>query len=193
MFPDNLADEKFILKYSHGGRIVFPSGEIQFIILLMLAVVTGGCVSGPVVQYQEKFADSVPWAFSNQGINVTPITGSPYIYITYPPFDGGVESGNVSVTVLVENFTLATPGIGGKVQGEGHIIYYKDVIPPVSPGIPAFTGEGTFQVTNETQATWDGVQQNTHTFSVQLVNNDNTPLLPPVIDAVDVTVYNSLP
>jgi hypothetical protein len=68
-----------------------------------------------------------------------------------------------------------------------------DVIPPVSPGYTAITGVESSQVTNETQATWHGVQQNTHTFSVQLVNNDNTPLMPPVIDAVDVTVYNPLP
>jgi hypothetical protein len=39
-----------------------------------------------------------------------------------------------------------------------------------------------------TSYTWQGVRPGTHTFAVQLVNNDHTPLEPPVTDQVTVTV-----
>ena len=109
------------------------------------------------------------------------------VYITYPEFDGGVEAGNVTVTVQVRNFSLEN-GAGRPVTpGEGHMMYFKDVPPRTEPGLPAETRPGTFQVSYQTSCTWYNVTQGTHTFSVELVNNDNTPLVPAVIDAVDVT------
>ena len=165
--------------------------DVRILTLFTIVLVSAGCISGSDLPHQEKTTASILPVISNK--DITPVTGPPYVYITYPAFDGGVESGDVNMTVLVENFTISTPETRYNVPGEGHLIYYIDVIPPVSPGYPAVTGVETSQVTNETHAIWHGVQQNTHTFSVQLVNNDNTPLMPPVIDAVDVTVYNPLP
>jgi hypothetical protein len=109
------------------------------------------------------------------------------VYITYPDFDGGVNAGNVTVTVEVRNFSIVN-GVGRPVTlGEGHIICFKDVTPRTEPGIPAKTQPGTFQISYQTSCTWYNVTQDTHTFSVELVNNDDTPLVPAVIDAVDVT------
>jgi hypothetical protein len=137
--------------------------------------------------------DFITLGASHLDRNISLVSGSPSVFITAPPFDGGVGTGDVNVSVIVKNFTITKPENRANLPGEGHIIFYKDVIPPVSPGFPAVTGEGTYKVTNLTHMTWHWVSQNTHTFSVQLVNNDNTPLLPPIIDAVDVTAYSSLP
>jgi hypothetical protein len=109
------------------------------------------------------------------------------VYITYPDFDGGIGAGNVIVTVQVRNFSLVNGTRRPNARGEGHIICFKDVSPRTEPGIPAETGPGTFQTSYQSSCTWYSVSPGTHTFSVELVNNDNTPLTPPVIDAVDVT------
>jgi hypothetical protein len=99
----------------------------------------------------------------------------------------GIEAGNVTVTVQVRNFSLVN-GAGRPVTpAKGHIMYFKDVAPRTEPGLPAETPPGTFQISYQTSCTWYNVTQGTHTFSVELVNNDNTPLVPAVIDAVDVT------
>ncbi len=96
--------------------------------------------------------------------------------ILSPEFDGGVIAGNVTVTVGVEN---PPPG--------ARLIYYRDVVPPVARGIPAYTAPGTFASTTVDSYTWPGVPPGTHTFAVQMVKADDTPLEPPVLDAVDVT------
>jgi hypothetical protein len=116
-----------------------------------------------------------------------PASNPASVYITYPDFDGGVDAGNVTVTVEVRNFSLVNGIMRPVTTGEGHIICFKDVTPRTEPGLPAETRPGTFQISYQTSCTWYNVSSDTHTFSVELVNNDNTPLIPPVIDAVDVT------
>ena len=114
---------------------------------------------------------------------------APAVFITSPPFDGGVISGNVTIVVQVTHFSLATEG-SVNVPGTGHLVYYLDAAPPVARGQPAFTQPGTYAVSPSPLYTWTDVRPGTHTFAVQLVNPDNTPLNPPVIDAVDVTVVS---
>ncbi len=116
-----------------------------------------------------------------------PLSHPAYVYITYPDFDGGVDAGNITVTVLVRNFSVVNPTGRQNRQGEGHIVYFKDVVPPTKQGSPALPRPGTFQISAQTWCTWYNVSPDTHTFAVELVNNDNTPLVPPVIDAIDVT------
>lgn len=60
----------------------------------------------------------------------------------------------------------------------GHIIYYLDVTPPLKKGESALTAEGTYFITRETVHVWENLPAGAHTFAVQLVNNDNTPLEP---------------
>jgi hypothetical protein len=103
-----------------------------------------------------------------------------------PPFYGGIFAGNVTVTVSVGNITLVTPGPDNH-PGAGHLIYYRDVVPPVVTGIPAVSRPGTYAVSAKTSYVWEGISPGTHTFAAQLVNDDNTPLDPRVLDAVDVT------
>jgi hypothetical protein len=117
-------------------------------------------------------------------------TGTPAVLILDPPFDGGVASGTVTVAVQVTGFTLVPPGEPNR-PGAGHLVYYRDVTPGTQPGETALTAPGTYATSSETVYSWKGVAPGTHTFAVQLVNADDTPLDPPAIDAVDVTAVSS--
>jgi hypothetical protein len=167
------------------GGMLFIISSLIFVMLLGT-----GCVSTPSFS-----RTGLPLQTPTPGpISITPLQLTGYsasnpasVYITYPDFDGGVHAGNVTVTVEVRNFSLVN-GVGRPVMpGEGHIICFKDVTPRTEPGIPAKTQPGTFQISYLPSCTWYNVTEDTHTFSVELVNNDDTPLVPAVIDAVDVT------
>lgn len=157
---------------------------------LILIVLLGGCISA---SSDNRVGESLQGPTSDK-VSITPpqltgysISNPASVYITYPDFDGGVDAGNVTVTVQVWNFSLVN-GVGRPVTpGEGHIICFKDVTPRTELGLPAETRPGTFQISYQTSCTWYNVTPDTHTFAVELVNNDNTPLVPAVIDAVDVT------
>jgi hypothetical protein len=107
------------------------------------------------------------------------------------PVDGTtVATGSVQVSVEITNLTLVTPG-GANAPGQGHIHYYLDVDIPTTPGQPAVTAPGTYKAIAATSAIWDNVRPGIHTFGVQLVNNNHTPLSPPVIATATVTVSSS--
>jgi hypothetical protein len=95
----------------------------------------------------------------------------------------------VQVSSAVSNIRLSDDSIGkANVPGEGHIIYYLDVTPPTSPGEVATTSPGTFKATTDDFHTWPEVPAGDHTLWLQVVNNDNTPLDPPVIAEITITV-----
>ncbi len=105
------------------------------------------------------------------------------------PVDGAVlPEGEVQVAVDVENFDLVDRLGETNVTGEGHINYYMDVPIPIVQGRPAVSASGTYEATQNTTYAWKNVSAGTHNFSVQLVNNDNTPLDPPITDKVTITV-----
>ncbi len=54
------------------------------------------------------------------------------------------------------------------------------------------TAPGTYKASTETSVIWDNLASGTHTFGVQLVNNDHVPLEPPVTATVTVTVTPSV-
>jgi len=90
--------------------------------------------------------------------------------------------------VRVSNFNLVDKIGQANIPGEGHIIYYADVQPPTTPGQPALTAPGTYEVSANTSYLWTNLFTGVHTLGVQLVNNDNTPLSPPVIAQVTMNV-----
>ena len=98
------------------------------------------------------------------------------------------QTGNITVSVAVSNFRLTDKLGQPVVPGEGHIHYFLDVVPPVVPGQPATTAPGTFVPTVATSHTWNNITPGTHILSVELVNNDHTPLEPPVVASVSVNV-----
>jgi len=113
---------------------------------------------------------------------------APTISITSPTDGSTIPAGNVMVSVKVSNFNLVDKLGQANVSGEGHIHYFFDVDAPTTPGQPAVTAPGTYAATAATSYAWPNVTPGTHTFSVELNNNDHTPLVPPVVQKVTVTV-----
>ena len=114
-------------------------------------------------------------------------SSTPSVTFTSPMAGATPPAGSITVTVEVDNFTLMAPG-GAAVAGQGHLHFYLDVTIPTTPGAPAVTAAGTYKATGTPSVTWDNVAAGSHTFGVQLVNNDHTPLGPPVTATVMVTV-----
>ena len=114
----------------------------------------------------------------------------PALSIVTPENDSTIEAGDVDVEVDVDNFDVAKKLGEPAVQGEGHVHYYFDVDElPTTPGKPAVTADAkTYHAAATTSHTWKDVEAGEHTFGVQLVNNDHTPLEPPVTEEVTVTV-----
>jgi hypothetical protein len=107
-------------------------------------------------------------------------TNKPEIKISSP--QTGMTSGDVTISVTVANFELVKGVVAGHDFGKGHIIYYMDVPVPVYYEHSAASKAGTYAISNEAFHTWQGVTPGEHTFSVQLVKDDDTPLPVPVID-----------
>ncbi len=118
----------------------------------------------------------------------TPTATSPTVTITAPANGSTLSAGDILVTVQTVNFKLIDKLGQANVAGEGHIHYFLDVTAPTIPGQPAVTASGTYAATANTSYTWTAVSSGSHTFSVELVNNDHTPLVPPVVAKVTVTV-----
>lgn len=118
----------------------------------------------------------------------TPSPPGPAIKITAPADGSTVPAGNITVTVQVSNFNLVDKLGQANAPDQGHIHYFMDVDAPITPGKPAVTPAGTYAATAATSYAWPNVTPGTHTFSVELVNNDHTPLIPEVVDEVTITV-----
>ncbi len=123
-------------------------------------------------------------------VNLNPSEGAPQIKIKTPKDGDTVAPGAVTVSVDVSNFIVSGEGTGPiNNQGAGHIVYYIDTDPPTKQGEPAVTE--IYRSTAELSQRWKSVTEGNHTFSAQLVNNDDTPLDPPVTDTVKVNVSAS--
>ncbi|HWQ29182.1 MAG TPA: DUF4399 domain-containing protein [Dehalococcoidia bacterium] len=120
----------------------------------------------------------------------TPATGEqPSVTIVEPADGATVPAGDVTVTVEVSNFEVVDRLNAPAAPGEGHVHFYMDVADlPTTPGQPAVSAQGTYHASATTTYTWPDVPPGEHTFAVQLVNNDHTPLEPPVVAEVTVTV-----
>jgi len=119
---------------------------------------------------------------------VTVNAATPAVTIDIPANNSVIPVGSVSLAVQVSDFKLVDSTGQANAAGQGHIIYYIDVNAPTAAGQPATTAQGSYSSTSQTSYTWSNVAAGTHTFSVQLVNNDNTPLSPPVVANITVTV-----
>jgi hypothetical protein len=112
----------------------------------------------------------------------------------YPPDMPGMPQGasacaEINISTDIRNFKVFSDKIGqSAMPGEGHFIYYFNVSPPTTPGKPALTEEGTYAITADSIASWLSVLPGEYKVWVQLVNNDNTPLEPPVIAGGTITV-----
>ena len=91
-----------------------------------------------------------------------------------------IPAGDVTVNIVISNFNVVDKIGQPAVPGQGHILYYLDVTPPTTGGQPATPSAGLFADLAATSYTWHNVTPGMHSLSVQLVNNDDTPLSPPV-------------
>jgi plastocyanin len=110
----------------------------------------------------------------------TPTTTVPSLSIVEPSSGNKFSIGSVQISVQVSGFNLINKIGQANAAGEGHLIYYMDVVPPTMAGMTAVTDPGTYGAVADTTYTWDNVGGGSHTFAAQLVNNDNTPLNPAV-------------
>ncbi len=122
---------------------------------------------------------------------VEPLASEEPIVTLLSPTNGStLAGGDVQVRIYVQNFTMVEASGQSNKKGEGHAIYYLDATAPLSAGTPATTSPGSFFVSTDTSFTWKNVSAGERTFTVQLVNNDETPLLPPVTVRANVTLKN---
>ncbi len=120
---------------------------------------------------------------------VTYNIGSPAVKIVSPAMGATVSGSSVTVNLQVTDFVVVAKQGQPDLPGQGHIVYYMDVEPPIAAGQTALTGQGTFFSTTDTSHTWTNVPPGVHTFSAQLVTNIDTPLsLPPTLPAIDQVV-----
>ena len=110
------------------------------------------------------------------------------VLIIDPPAESETDSDAITVKTFVERFDLVDKIGQQNSPGEGHIVFYMDVTPPMDQGKNALSAEGSYAVSTDTFYTWSNVSPGTHVFWVQLVNNDNTPLEPQAAVRVYVTV-----
>jgi ABC-type Fe3+-hydroxamate transport system substrate-binding protein len=139
---------------------------------------------------QEPASEGSPSAAPTEAPETPADPGGPAISIVAPEDGATLEAGDVVVNVSIESFELVDKLGQDPVQGEGHVHYYFDVDEiPTTPGRPAVpTDPDAYYAVATTEYPWSSVDAGRHTFAVQLVNNDHTPLEPPVTDEVTVTV-----
>jgi hypothetical protein len=110
------------------------------------------------------------------------------VLIIDPAAESVTTANSITIKTFIERLNVVEKTGQQNKPGEGHIIYYMDVTPPMEQGKSALSDEGTYAISTETAHTWNNLKPGTHTFWVQLVNNDNTPLEPPAAVRVYVTV-----
>jgi plastocyanin len=119
------------------------------------------------------------------------VPAAPTVSITSPANGASLPAGNVTVTIQVQNFNVVDKQGQTSVPGEGHVHYYMDVSPipsdPAKPAIPS-DASAVWAHVAATSYTFTNVAPGTHTFSVQLANNDHTPVIPLATASVTVTV-----
>jgi hypothetical protein len=94
-------------------------------------------------------------------------------------YDAGKKE--MTITVDVHNFNVVNKSGQPNITGEGHIVYYFDEEAPVDSAKTALTLPGYSASSFNKSYTWKNVEPGLHSFSAQLVNNNDTPLNPPAV------------
>jgi hypothetical protein len=122
-----------------------------------------------------------------QKITVT-MDVTPRIKISTPTNGAIKKTGSITIEANVSNFNAVDKQGQTNVTGEGHLNFYMDIKPPTDPTKPAVPSSGMWAHVTGTSYTFDNVPVGTHTFYVQLVNNDHTPLSANISDSIQVYV-----
>ncbi len=150
--------------------------------------VTGGSHTVYAELVNNDHTPLIPPVVASQQFLVIPEIGPLQIVIATPRDGAMVGGGDVTITAQTSNFNLVDKLGQTDVQREGHIHYFIDADTPTTPGQPAVSAPGSYAATAATSYTWKNVTAGQHTFSVELVNNDHTPLTPPVVAKITLNV-----
>jgi hypothetical protein len=156
--------------------------------LVLLASCGGG--GGETVQPEATTSAPISSATGTASATaVAPGTG-PDAMITSPKHGATISGTSVKVKLDVDNFDVVDKVGDKRKDGEGHVHFYLDV-----PQIPTTQGEeaivegtGRYVAKSSTTHTWKDLTAGQHVLGAQLVNNDHTPLQPPVTAQITVTV-----
>ncbi|APV44425.1 hypothetical protein Dform_01090 [Dehalogenimonas formicexedens] len=100
----------------------------------------------------------------------------PQVLLLSPAYGSVLASGDITIKAYVESVDLVDKVGQENVPGEGHLIYYLDVMPPVVTSAAAIPGSGQYATSSQLSYIWLNVQPGEHILAVQVVNNDNTPM-----------------
>jgi hypothetical protein len=177
---------------------MIPTRYIALLVFLTLALVLpAGCAASPTLGSQTPTV-TTPAPASTTPASTTPgptapsspVTLVPTTLMIIEPVANSVQiNGDVTVVVQVTGFNLIDKTGQPNVPGNGHLIYYLDVNAPTTPGQAAFTAPGTYAVSSNTSFLWLDLIDGVYTISVELVNNDNTPLNPPAVAKATFSVF----
>ena len=118
-----------------------------------------------------------------------PTSKTPQITITQPQNGATISGTDLMVMIQVSNFNIVDKQGQPAVSGEGHVHYYLDYNAPTTQGQPAVPPTGViWQTIASSTYTFHNVTAGSHFVSVELVNNDHTPLNPAVTAKVGFTV-----
>lgn len=119
--------------------------------------------------------------------------GAPSVVITRPSDGSTVPPGDLQVQVNVVGTSLVDKTGSPPVPGEGHLLYYLGVdFVPTAPGRPAYTAPGTYAASSASAYTFPALSTGRYVVAVQVVNNDDTPLVPPVTARATVSVLGAV-
>ena len=113
------------------------------------------------------------------------IIAKPGLEISVPSNLETISTGNVTISVDVSHFKLVDKTGQDNIEGEGHILYFLDVEPPTLQEKTSYPPQDSIWASSmDTSYTFQSVLPGTHTAYAELVNNDDTPLNPPVVAKV---------
>jgi len=163
-------------------------------IILLAAVIAAALMARCTSNYgsQTVATTTVPTAMETAPVVAS--SGAPALTIISPQNGATVPAGNVIVTAQISNFNVVDKQSKTSVPGEGHLHFYMDVNPiPTDAGKPARPADknAAWAHVSGTTYTFMNGPAGMHAFSVELANNDHTPVQPPVVQSVMVTVADS--
>lgn len=124
-------------------------------------------------------------------VTTTPApSGGPSLTMVQPEMNSYVVgTDTIKVVVQVAGFELVDGSGRANAAGQGHINYFFNVKAPAAPGQPATTAPGTYASSTATTYSWPGLSDGVYTVAAELVNNDDTPLSPPVVAEASVSLF----
>jgi hypothetical protein len=181
---------------------------LSIVAVLVALTACGGGTPSPTASAKPTAASPTGTAkpgFTKVTVTLLPVKGPPKVVggsLITAPKAGTVFSNNIWVQLDLTNINLVNPK-STNVEGEGHVIFYQDIDPiPTTAGQPAVPSplpsggkiyRGGSAIAQNLGYQWRNIPNGNHTFSCQVVQNDGTPLNPPIFMQVKVKIEGEFP